>query len=172
MVASIEISRLNFQENKNVIVPVNAVNTVQVLANSEHQTNCYEFRDRKRKQESSVGPPAKRSRALVVPNEVKPKLIVAKKESLREGQFVLAKMKTYPEWPAKILSFGKSYVNVYFFGDQTTGNVSFENIGMLKENNQIMRINLRKKIRGYAKAVRCVELASNIPDHLSLLNGL
>lgn len=171
MVASISISRANFQENKVVIVPVKSMPSKAVAQDhSDDQSNRYKFRNRKRKQENPSGPPAKRSRALAVPNEVKPKLIVAKKEELSEGNIVLAHMKSYSAWPARILAFGKSFVNVYFFGDETTGNVPFENIGFLNENHRLLKFNVQKNVKRYERAVRCMELAIKLPSHLSVLN--
>lgn len=171
MVTSIGISRSHFQGNENVIVPINPVpvNAVTQI-NPVNQSNHYKFRVRKRKPENSLNPPAKRSRALVVRNDLKPKLIVANKDLLSEGQIVLAKMRTYAAWPATIKSFGKSNINVHFLGDETTGNVLFENVGFYQENYQLIKINLQKKICGYPKAVRCAEVLLNIPDHLSMLS--
>lgn len=89
-----------------------------------------------------------------------------------EGQVILAKMRTYAAWPAWIKAFGKSYVNVHFFGDETTGNVSFENVGMFRENQNLIQFNLQKKINGYAKAVRCAEAVCSVPEHLSIYNKI
>lgn len=174
MVAFISISRSDFQGDKTVILPLNASATnIEIQEYSDDQKNRYTFRSRKRKQVFSSCPPAKRSRdsrALVVQNVVKPKLIVAKKEELREGLLVLAKMKTYSEWPARILAFGKTYVDVYFFGDESTGHVPYENVGILNENHHVIRDNLQKSIRGYVQAVTHFERVLKIPTNFSLLN--
>lgn len=175
MVTSISVSRSHFHGKADVIGPItsascsNLANRV-VQKNSTDQSDGYNFRKRKRSPENLICAPAKRHRALVVRNEIKPKLIVANKELLTEGLIVLAQMRTYAAWPAKINGFGKTYVNVHFFGDNTTGNVPFGNVGIFTENYQLIKLNLKKKNSGYVKAVQCVERLLEIPNHLSLIN--
>lgn len=130
----------------------------------------YNVRNRKRVSEgSSCPPPAKRSRALVVRKEPTPKLIQASKDVLAEGTIVLAKMRSFAAWPARILSFGKTYVNVHFFGDDSTGHVPYDKIGLFEDNHQLLKCNLEKKINGYTRAVAFVEQVLGIPKHLSIL---
>lgn len=170
MVTSISISRSDFREQSD---KKDLVKTVQQsMLDSKDQSNGYNFRNRRRAAEDIIGPPAKRQRTLVVPNQIKPKLIVAKKELLSEGLIVLAQMRTYAAWPAKIQTFGKTCVNVYFFGDETSGNVPFGSIGLFKENDQLIISNLRQNKARYEKAVRHAELVMKIPNHLSLLNQM
>lgn len=132
----------------------------------------YNFR--KRALENTVCPKPKRSRnRSVVRTDAKvPKLITASRDILVEGDVVLAKMRTYAAWPAVIKSFRKTCVNVEFFGDGTTGNVQYGDIGLLHCNRQLIIFNLQKKINGYRKSVSCAEGTLQIPAHLSVLNNV
>lgn len=144
-----------------------------VTTTSTDDSQRYSLRRPKRAAEipvESIRPPAKRQCALVRRIESKPKLIVARKEELKVEDFVIAHMKTYAAWPAQILSFGKTFVKVYFFGDESTGNVPFENVGFLAENHTLLKFHLRIETKGYVKAVRSFELALKVPGHLSLTN--
>lgn len=121
--------------------------------------------------EDKVLPPPKR---LIVArkNIITPKLSNALKSELVEGLVVLAKMRTYAAWPARIESFKKTCVNVHFFGDDTSGNVPYENIGLFGANHELIKHNLTKTIKGYIKAVRCAEIALSVPSNLSILNTI
>lgn len=135
------------------------------------QSTSYNLR--KRIAEDKIAPPSKRSRAVVAARGAKvPKLLSAPKTVLREGLVVIAKMRTYAAWPALIKSFKKSCVNVHFFGDNTSGNVPLENIGLFENNHELIELNLKKNIKGYAKAVRSAEGTLNIPSSLSILNKI
>lgn len=136
------------------------------------QASRYGFRGRKRKSGSVLCPPAKRLRALVDRKEPTPRLVVATKDRLAQGTVVLAKMRTFAAWPARILSFGKTYVDVHFFGDDSTGHVPYGMVGLFDENHQLIKSNLKKKIIRYARAVGCAEGALNIPLHLSIFNEI
>lgn len=120
--------------------------------------------------ERSCCPLDERSRAVMVRKEPEPRLITAPKELLTEGTIVLAKMRTFAAWPARILSFGKSYIDVYFFGDGTTGHVTYDNVGLFQNNHKLTKFNLKKNIKGYLRAVLCTEGVLKIPQHLSILN--
>lgn len=120
--------------------------------------------------ERSRSTPTERSRALMVRKEPAPKLIKASKELLAERTMVLAQMRTFAAWPAHILSFGKTYVDVYFYGDGTTGHVPYENVGLFQNNHRLIRFNLSKKINGYERAVVCAERVLKVPHHLSIVN--
>lgn len=173
---SISVSRSDFHGETDVTVPTTSASSASVNTaeqkSSKGKSDGYSFRNRKRALENPICTPAKRCRTLAKRNHMKPKLIVANKGVLKEGIIVLAQMRTYAAWPAKINSFGKTYINVQFFGDDTTGNVPFGNVGIFNENFQLLKFNVQKKIRGYMKAVRCAELVLNIPDHLSVMNRI
>lgn len=158
----------NQMPEKKVVVPSSSKSIEQTIP--VEQFSRYNVRNRKRTAEHLPCPPAKRSCALVVRKEPTPELIKASKNRLSEGLIVLAKMRTFAAWPARILSFGKSYINVHFFGDDTTGHVSYDQVGLFQENHKLIQFNLKKKIRGYTRAVICAEGALKIPQHLSIFN--
>lgn len=133
-------------------------------------TERYHFRSRKRALENAVCPQSKKSRAVVRTDTKVPKLVIASKNVLTEGVVVLAKMRTYAAWPAIIKQFRKTCVNVEFFGEGTTGNIRYTDIGLFEDNHQLITFNLKKKINGYCKSVQCAEGALNIPTHLSVSN--
>lgn len=138
----------------------------------ENQLTAYNFRKRSRIQDT-VYPPSKKSRGTVAcPNTYirMSKLIPAPKNILVEGLVVIAKMTSYSAWPSRILSFRKSCVNVHFFGDDTTGTVKYENIGLFGDNSELIKQNVKKNLKNYYKAVRCAEGALNVPRELSILN--
>lgn len=118
-------------------------------------------------------PPAKKARILTVAqrNPI-PKLIPVSREYLLEGRVVLAKMKSFAAWPATIQSFRKTCVAVHFFGDNTSGTVPYNCVGLFEENHQLITFNLRKQIRGYEKAVRSAEALLKIPSKYSIFNTL
>lgn len=139
---------------------------------SVERLSRYNVRSRKRKSVCLPCPPAKRSCALVVRKQPTPKLKKASKNLLSEGVVVLAKMRSFAAWPARILSFGKSYIDVHFFGDDTTGHVSYDNVGLFQDNYQLVQFNLKKNIKGYTRAVSCAEGVLHIPLHLSIFNDI
>lgn len=91
---------------------------------------------------------------------------------MREGSIVLAKMRSYAAWPAVMESFKKTVVSVRFFGDDTRGNVSYNDIGLFEENHILIRTNLQKKIVGYFKSVSSAEGVLKIPTEASIFNTL
>lgn len=100
------------------------------------------------------------------------KLIIAPKNVLKEGLIVLAKMRTYSAWPAVIKSFKKTCVTVQFFGDGTTGNIPYDAIGLFEINHELIKLNLQKKIVGYAKSVGHAEAILKIPEEFSIFNQI
>lgn len=162
MTTSITISSSDFYGHS---VPTASVNDNEEIG--------YNLRCRKRAAEvpvESIRPPAKRQCALVRRMQSKPKLIVAPKEELRKGEVVLAQMRTYATWPARVLLLGKTFVNVYFYGDETTGNVPYEKVGYFVNNHELLKFNLKKTIDRYQKAVLSAERVMQIPNHLSIIN--
>lgn len=133
----------------------------------------YSLRGNTSKQKSteilSIAP--KRPRTEMVKKTVKPKFIPAIKNMLKDGMIVLAWMRTFFPWPAKILKINKTTADVYFFGDHTKGTVQLEKIGTLSENAELIKFKCLndKKISNYKKAVKEVERINKIPSHLSVL---
>lgn len=148
---------------------------VIALAPVSEQANLYDgynFRKRKmvEREDKKANPPAKRARTEIIRMNSVTKLITAPKDMLKEGLVVIAKMRSFAAWPARIVSFRKTVVTVNFFGDETIGNVPYKDIGLFETNRQLIKGNLVKKIDGYAKAVQTMEMVLKIPNCLSILN--
>lgn len=82
---------------------------------------------------------------------------------------VLAWMRTYSPWPAKIMRIYKTTAHLYFYGDHTNGTVALEKIGMLAENAHLIRFQAKMTIKNFREAVAEVELLKNVPTYLSML---
>lgn len=150
-------------------LPVNAPKFEE--KQTKDRLDCYNLRARKRAAEITINPPPKRSRTLtIMRKEPEPKLIQASRETLIEGRLVLAKMRSYAPWPATIQTIRNSCVAIKFFGDDTTGTVPYNSIGLFDENHRLIISNLRKNIRGYEKAIRSAEVSVGIPSKHSVFN--
>lgn len=86
-------------------------------------------------------------------------------------EFVLAKMKSYAPWPAKIQSFSKNgkKAKVYFYGTNNSGGVDIMEIVHFEDAADVIRLLLLRKIPMYSRAVVEVERCCGIPEELSLL---
>lgn len=131
----------------------------------------YLLRDKtsKRKSTEMLRSAPKKAHTELVQQISKPKFVPAVKQDLKEGLIVLAWMRTYSAWPAKIIKLKKTTAHVYFYGDRTNGNVNLEKIGMIGENADLIRFNVKKSILNYRKAVAEVETLKKVPSHLSML---
>lgn len=137
------------------------------------QPTVRNLRKRIAKDEPALSPPPKRARNNGIVACMKMcKLMPASKEELVEGMVVIAKMRSYAAWPAMIQNFRKTCINVRFFGDDTTGNVPYDSIGLFHANTMIIKQNLTKKIAGYYKAVSMAEGTLKVPSSLSILNSI
>lgn len=83
---------------------------------------------------------------------------------------VLAKMRSYSPWPAKLISFTDKKAMVYFFGTNNHGNVPLENVVAFADTNELIRQLLLMKIKFFKRAVREAEVSRGIPIELSMLN--
>lgn len=88
-----------------------------------------------------------------------------------EHQIVLAKMKLYSPWPAKILSFtrnGKSST-VYFYGTHNSGRVNESELVNIEDAQELIRLLLlRQNLHGFRKGILEVEHEMNVPEELSI----
>lgn len=151
------------------------------VVQSKPNTNTYNLRKKeiiqnivpgmKRKASESIAPAAKKMCKEIVKKAPLPKLVVAEKSILASDMVVIAKMRTYPAWPAHIRSLQKTYVTVKFFGDNTSGNIPYSGIGLVDQSYILLKANLNKKINGYEKAVRQMERILRVPNDLSLFNA-
>lgn len=94
---------------------------------------------------------------------------VLKKENsltvIKKDLFCLAKMKKYSPWPAMVLKPGKM-VQVYFFGEGTTGNVPATEIVPFEKCSSLVKKYFN--LKGYVRAVRELEIMLNVPQHASI----
>lgn len=94
---------------------------------------------------------------------------ILKKENklnIEKDMCCLAKMRMYSPWPAIVLQVNGKTVEVYFFGEGTTGKIAASEI--VPFNQCVDLAKKYFKIKGYLRAVREMELMQNIPHHLSL----
>lgn len=131
-----------------------AMTTKKEMSKSEVEAPPYEESEepryslRKRKGEF-LEPEKKKPKLCVAAREKKPKFVVALQENIKEGTIVLAHMKSFSPWPAKVI--GKTVtksdtkVKVYFLGDHKTGTVKANQIGLIGENSGLIASLLRKK---------------------------
>lgn len=92
--------------------------------------------------------------------------------SLDVGQFVIAKMKSYSPWAAKIINFTKNRkkANVFFFGTHNSGSVDINEITLFQSSNEVIRLLLLRNLEFFAKGVREAEIELGIPHELSITN--
>lgn len=81
----------------------------------------------------------------------------------------LAKMNTFSPWPAMVLNVLGKKTEVYFFGDGKTGKVNTSEIVPFERCAVLIKKYLH--IRGYAQAIRELELSHNIPQSMSITNN-
>lgn len=137
---------------------------------TEQQPMQYILRHSKRKADETVGGEKKKVCKEIAKTECKPKFISAPRNSLQVGMIVLAWMRTYSPWPAKLLVLKKTTADVLFMGDQTKGTVNIEKLGLIGENSALIKHLSLKSIKDYRKAVLEAERLQGVPDHLSVLN--
>lgn len=92
-------------------------------------------------------------------------------QQLDVEMIVMAKMRTFSPWPARILEINhtKKRAKVYFFGSNNEGSVDMKEIVEFKKAAQTVRFLLIRNDLIFVRAVKEVERILGIPDHLSLL---
>lgn len=167
LVVSISLNRSNFsrERNKQSVSKV----AVQKQSNDNENVPKIEYSLRKRKlrvDDLPTAPPAKKPSKEIVRYSPMQKLLIEPKHLLKKGIVVLAHMKWFPPWPAFIQSLRPSCVEVIFFGENQTGTVPYNKVGLFEKNHALIRSLLKKS--GYIKAVKSAEGVLNIPSHLSI----
>lgn len=91
-------------------------------------------------------------------------------QQLNVQMIVMAKMKTYSPWPARILELNhaKKRAKVYFFGSNNEGFVDQKEIVEFDKATQTIRLLLIRCNSTFLKAVKEVEKILKVPDNLSL----
>lgn len=87
------------------------------------------------------------------------------------GEYVLARMRGYQPWPAKITSFTKdgSRVSCFFFGSHNNGSVSVKEMVPFIDGFDTIRLIKLRQVKDFEKGVKEIELENGIPENLSSL---
>lgn len=93
-----------------------------------------------------------------------------KNKSLDVDEYVLAKMKSYSPWPAKITGFTKNRKKayVYFYGTHNSGSVEVNEIAAFQDAGEVIRMLLPRHLICFEKGVVEIERELGIPDELSI----
>lgn len=96
------------------------------------------------------------------------------KKEFQIGDFVLARMKGYSPWPAKVISFTKDRksANCYFFGSDNNGSVKTDQIIPFQDGFDTIRLLKMFNLKDFEKGVREIEYINKIPAHLSALREI
>lgn len=91
---------------------------------------------------------------------------------LVEDEPVMAKMSGFPAWPARIISFTKNRkgTTTYFYGTHNAGPVPEDQIVQFDGAQNIIRLLLLRRLDGFAKGVREIEIEKNVPIEMSITN--
>lgn len=144
----------------------------------EQQNGKYELRKRtEKKTEQKVNKKATKTTAITKSSTQSVAVLwaAAKKEQKQQQPLavktiILAKMRSYSPWPAKLVSIEKKRAQVYFFGTDNHGSVDKDDIVTFKRVPILIKKLLTMKIKHFEKAVREAEIYNGVPYHLSLIN--
>lgn len=88
------------------------------------------------------------------------------------NSIVLAKMRTYSPWPAKLISFTDKKAKVYFFGTNNHGDVPLGDVVSFADSSELVLQLASMKIKYFKRAVREAEVFRGVPIEYSMLNGI
>lgn len=90
---------------------------------------------------------------------------------LKEGDAVLARMRGFDPWGARIEGFlnNKKTIKCYFFGTHNIGNVGSKNVLPLAYAPEIIRLISLRKTASFVKGIQEMEIEFGIPKELSCL---
>lgn len=93
------------------------------------------------------------------------------KQSIQVNDIVMAKMKTYSAWPARLLAFTQNNkrASVHFFGTNNTGHVDVIEIVPFHHCHDVITLLLLRKLGDFHKGITEIETILKVPDDLSLL---
>lgn len=92
-------------------------------------------------------------------------------ECLQIGDLVLAKMKGYQPWGARIIDFtrNKKRAFVHFFGTNDGNMVDVHEITTFSQSYDVIRLLLLRKVGAFHKSILEIETILKVPSELSLL---
>lgn len=96
----------------------------------------------------------------------------ASRSTIKTNSIVLAKMRTYSPWPAKLVAFKQSTALVYFFGSGNHGEVSTDELVNFEDCLLLIKVLALKKLKNYHKGIREAEVHLRIPSCHSILNAV
>lgn len=90
---------------------------------------------------------------------------------LKKGDQILARMRGYDPWPAKILDFlnNKKLIKCYFYGTHNTGTVGIKNAIPFGEAFETIRLICLRNPFGFIKGIKEIEIESRVPEENSCL---
>lgn len=90
---------------------------------------------------------------------------------LEIGDYVIARMKGYSPWPAKISSFTKNRCRAlcYFYGSHNNGSVDINEIVPFSNGYDSIRLLMMRNLKDFQKGIRELEIVHGIPENLSSL---
>lgn len=93
---------------------------------------------------------------------------------LRERDPILARMKGFDPWPARIIEFSSNMktIKCYFFGTHNTGSVGFKQVIPFVDAFQTVRLVCLRKRPHFVKGVEELEIEYDVPKQLSCLREL
>lgn len=90
---------------------------------------------------------------------------------LKKGDAILARMKGFDPWPAKIVDFtnDKKIIKCYFFGTHNTGSVGIRNAIPFVDAIETVRLVCLRKPVAFVKGIKEIEIECAIPNEFSCL---
>lgn len=94
-----------------------------------------------------------------------------KEMQLKKGDAILAKMRGYDPWPARILDFtnNKKTIKCYFFGTHNTGSIGIRNAIPFADALETIRLICLRNSIGFVKGIMEIETEYGVPKDLSSL---
>lgn len=88
---------------------------------------------------------------------------------LNRGDAILAKMRGFDPWPAKLVDFNgnKKTIKCFFYGTQNTGTIGVKHIIPFSDSFDTVRLILLKNRSDFQKGIKEIEIEYGIPEELS-----
>lgn len=93
---------------------------------------------------------------------------------LKIGDLILARMKGYDPWPARILGFksNNKLIKCYFFGAHNTGDVGAKSAIPFDAAFETVRLVCLRNSNDFIKGIKEIEIESCVPEELSCLRDM
>lgn len=90
---------------------------------------------------------------------------------LKKADLVLARMRGYDPWPARIIEYSKNMKSIkcFFFGAHNIGPVGFKQVIPFADAFQTVRLVCLRKKQHFEKGIKEIEIECGVPNHLSCL---